>query len=75
MDEGVSRLYKPGTRRPIVATTVMPPLLQPNLVAAVNGLDVMQDGYDSDDDPASLLGLQIQVRWYRGQWWPGVVTG
>jgi hypothetical protein len=30
-------------------------------------------GYDSDDDPTSLVGLSVQVKWSGEKWYAGVV--
>jgi hypothetical protein len=39
----------------------------------LRGLPVVPDGYDSDEDPQSLLGRRLRMLWARNKWYVGRV--
>ena len=44
-----------------------------NMVRALDGKEIVQDGYDSDDEPTALVGMRVGVRWSGGKWFAGLV--
>ncbi|CAN0031276.1 unnamed protein product [Heterosigma akashiwo] len=36
---------------------------------------MLQEHYDSDDDPRVLVGRKVKVRWMHDKWYPGEIDG
>jgi len=45
-----------------------------NLTRLLHGEELERGGYDSDDDPMSIVGKKISVRWKHDKWYLGVVN-
>lgn len=70
-EEGAMTLHKPTQPQQAVPAD-RPAHIAANVARLLSGEEFVNDGYDSDDEPEVLIGMEITVRWQGNQWYPGI---